>query len=107
MKRHDLVINIDRLVLTGLDLSPDQAQRLRSRLAQALQDELSRRGSSIRTADAGRLALPPLSPAEVADSGRLAGKLARQLADSLTGGSPTGSQPSGRRPAASGRRDDG
>ena len=107
MKRRNLVLNIDRLVLSGMDLNPDQAQRLRLQLIEALQNQLDWREVSIRPMDAGRLELPPLSPAEVADSSRLVQVLAQQLADSLTGGLPTSGAPVSHGPVTEGRPDNG
>ena len=83
-----ITLNIDRLVLTGLNLSPAEMAVLRRQLAAALQQELAQRDwSGLETAVAQphlRLAdMQQVSP----DSHQLAASLARQIAHSLPGSS--------------------
>ena len=80
-------VEIDRLVLTGLDLTPAQAERVRSRLAGELQALLARRrwGGSIADIDVERLDLPGVSFGEAQDDGRLASALAQRIAQALPG----------------------
>jgi hypothetical protein len=91
MKGPQYTVEIDRLVLTGLDLTPAQAEQVRSRLAGELQTLLAGRrgGGDTAAIDLERVNLPALSPGEVQDHGRLASALARHIAGALpgTGGS--------------------
>jgi hypothetical protein len=87
---------IERLVLTGLDLTLGQAERLREQVADELQRTLARRAWSDQTsADVSRLSLPPLdldiaSGPGAVDDGQLASKLARCIAQALPGGDGKG-----------------
>jgi hypothetical protein len=80
-------VEIDRLVLTGLDLTPAQAELVRARLAGELERLLTQRGWASDVADmrVARLDLPEVSLGEPPDEGRLAGMLAQRLAQALPG----------------------
>ncbi len=83
-----ITLNIDRLVLTDLNLSPAEMAVLQQQLATALQQELAQRDwSGLETA----VVQPHLRLADMQqaspDSHQLAVNLARQIADSLPGSS--------------------
>ena len=78
-------VEIERLVLTGLDLTPGQAESLRAQLAGELQRLLAQ-GS--RSASASQSSLPPLDLAGTGD--QLAAELAQHILQALPVGGPNG-----------------
>jgi hypothetical protein len=87
MKRPQYTVEIDRLVLADLDLTPAQAGQVRSRLAGELQTILAERlwAGDVAASDLERVDLPAVSLGEGQDPGRLADALARRLAGALPG----------------------
>jgi hypothetical protein len=82
-------INIDRLVLSGLDITPAEAERIRVQVAAELEQALAQRSWSgePQAYERDRIALPPLSAAEAGDGQRLSNSLARRIARALPGSS--------------------
>jgi hypothetical protein len=80
-------VDIDRLILTGLNLTPAQAEQVRSRLASELQTALAERpwAGDVAVGDLERVDLPAVSLGEARDTDQLASALARRLAGALPG----------------------
>ncbi len=89
-RRPSYIVEIDRLILTGLDLTPAQAEQVRTLLATELEARLAApvlADDAVRL-DQDRLTLPALSPADSADPRRLAGALAGRIVGALPGSAP-------------------
>lgn len=87
MRRPQYTVEIDRLVLTDLDLTPVQAEQVRSQLAGDLQAALAGRpwAGAPAASDLERVDLPAVSLAEALDAGRLASALAERIARAMPG----------------------
>ena len=85
MKTAHYILHIDRLLLDGLDLTPQQAEQLRRELSIALRARLAE--SQIEPATPARLeriTLPSLNPSETGHVGPLASGLSERIADMLS-----------------------
>ncbi len=78
-------LEIDRLILEGLDLNPLQAEQLRQELSVALSTRLSEAGNMLEPMAATHLTLPALEPAETRHLDRLASSLSERIANMLSG----------------------
>jgi hypothetical protein len=86
MNRRLRSIEIDRIILDGLDVTPDRADRIRRLVA-------ARLGSALAESDLGYLSInaiphlsaPPLEHGAARDDGALAGDLAKSIAQAVTG----------------------
>jgi hypothetical protein len=87
MKSPQYTVEIERLVLTGLDLTPAQAEQVRTRLAGELQTSLAQRSwvGGIADISVEQLDLPGVSFGPSQDCGGLAGALAQGIAQALPG----------------------
>jgi len=77
-------LEIERLILEGLDLNPLQAEQLRQELSVALSTRLSEAGNVPEPMVATHLTLPALEPAETRHVGRLASGLSERIAGMLS-----------------------
>ncbi len=85
MKNPHFTLEIDRLVLTGLDLGPGASLRLRTLLARELRQELSQLAGldRMRTVALPRVTAPPLALPAPGSEAHLARSLARGIVQSL------------------------
>jgi hypothetical protein len=87
MNRRLRSIEIDRIILDGLDVTPDRAERIRLLAAAKLSRALAE-GDTNSVSGSGsipRLVAPPLEPGAARDDGRLAGNLAQSIARAVAG----------------------
>jgi hypothetical protein len=87
MNRLRYTVEIERLILTDLDLTPVQAEQVRSRLAGELQAALAGRHwvGNAADLDVEHLVLPTLSLGKAPGAGPLARALAGRIARALPG----------------------
>jgi hypothetical protein len=90
MKRPLYRVTIDRLALTGLGLTPLQAEQLVRQVTEALQQRLAAGGAPAEGREIDRLALPPTQ--WDGRSQPLAECLASSLADAISGAEQQGEQ---------------
>lgn len=85
MDRVEVVIN--RLVLEGLDVTPDAAERLRDQVEESLARLLRQDGwgDRITSGETERVDAPPLQLNEAESRGRLAESVAQSVAQALQG----------------------
>ena len=87
MNRRLRTVEIDRIILDGLDVTPDRAERIRLLVAAKLSSALAE--AEIRDTLAGgsipHVAAPPLEQGAAHDDGRLAGNLAQSIHRAIAG----------------------
>ena len=85
MKNPHFTLEIDRLVLTGLDLGPGASLRLRTLLARELRQELSQLAGleGLTSVEWSRLTAPVLNLPAPGSEAHLARSLARGIVQSL------------------------
>jgi hypothetical protein len=85
MKDPHLTLEIDRLVLTGLDLAPGAALRLRTLVARELRQELSQQAGleGLTSVEWSRLRAPALNLPAPGSEAQLARGLAQGIVQSL------------------------
>ena len=77
-----ITVNIDRLMLEGLDMTPAEAERFRASVASALEYEL--KGQGLATGKAGSKVSRLVAPTSaVSNFGTESGMLARNVAQSI------------------------
>jgi hypothetical protein len=86
MNRKLRSVEIDRILLDGLDVTPDRAERIRRLVAARLSSALAENDLEYLSINGiPHLAAPPLDPGAARDDGPLAGNLARSIARAVTG----------------------
>jgi hypothetical protein len=87
-------VDIDRIVLTGLEVTPDRAEHIRILVETGLQRQLQREGlpQSLRSAEVGRLHPPEVRLAEPQSDSSLAGALTKNISNALRNAGPSGSR---------------
>lgn len=87
MSEPHYTLQIDRLVLRGLDLSPGQAERLGVEIADELQALLSQGQdlAGLTDGEVSHVSAPAVHLAGPTDRRRLAGEVARSIAGALGG----------------------
>ncbi|MGB7537782.1 MAG: hypothetical protein WBM17_04520 [Anaerolineales bacterium] len=92
MNRRLRSIEIDRIILDGLDVAPDRAEHIRRLVAAKLGSALSE--GEIHDVSTGgsipHLAAPPLASGAAHDDGGLAGGLAQSIARAIAGSNEGG-----------------
>jgi hypothetical protein len=83
-------LEIECLILEGLDLTPLQAEQLRRELSLTLSTRLSKSGNVPEPMVATHLTLPALEPAETRHVDRLASGLSERIAGMLSGNKQVG-----------------
>jgi hypothetical protein len=86
MNRRLQSVEIDRIILDGLDVTPDRAERIRRLVAARLGAALAGKDLEYLSANGiSHLAAPPLDSGAAQDDGALAGGIARSIARAVTG----------------------
>ena len=80
-------VEIDRIVLTGLDVTPDRAERIRALMGVELQRILESGGrlEGLAGGEVRRLDAPAVHVADLRSDGRIASGLARSIAQAVRG----------------------
>ncbi len=77
------VIDIDRLILTDMDISPERAALLRSQVEMALQRQLAQTPLSRENIGNAPIRVPPISVAGAISDRQLASHIAQGIARSM------------------------
>ena len=85
-------VDIDRLVLTGLQVTPEQADHIRTLVEAGLQRQLQREGlpQSLTSGEVSRLHTPEMHLAELHNDSSVAGALTKTIAHALRNADPSG-----------------
>lgn len=85
MRDPGITVHIDRIVLTGLDITPDRTEYIRTLVEAGLQSRLQQEGwaRDLSGREVTRLDAPRMNLAEPLSDGLLAGALTRNIAGAL------------------------
>ena len=89
MRNPALTVNIDRIVLTGLDVTSDRAERIRTQVEADLLHHLQRGGlpQSLTGGRANRLQAPEIQLTEPHSDSSVAGAVAGSISHAIRDGS--------------------
>ncbi len=81
------LLNIDHIVLTGFDFTPERAEHIRGLVGQKLQHLIQQEGlgDSFVNCEVSNLSVPMIQPAEMQSDNRLASTLTQRITDALRG----------------------
>lgn len=90
MRDPALRVEIDRIVLSGLEVTPDRAEHIRTLVEARLRHQLQREGlpPGLAGGEVNRLQAPEMNLAEPQSDSAMAGALAKNIAHALRAPSP-------------------